>query len=161
MKPQIIKIAFLLFFCSTVTFAQAQNRERLDAYKIAFLTRRLDLNSAEAQKFWPLYNEYQKEKMDIQQKRARLIRQFNLESDNMSEKELDNASDSLIELQVAETELAVKFHKSVKNVLPPQKVFRFYQSENQYRLILLDQIREREPRRDVIRDRNARNRDIN
>lgn len=147
MKIRIIAIAILTGLCSSFTIAQAPNREKLEAYKIAFFTKRLDLSPREAEKFWPLYNDYQKKKADIQQERATLNRMFNLEGNEMSEKELIDAGDKLIELQVSETELAVNFHKQIKTVLPPQKVIKLYQSENQYRIQLLKQLQERNPQR--------------
>jgi len=147
MKIKIIAITVLIGLCSPLTFSQAPNREKLEAYKIAFFTKRLDLSPREAEKFWPLYNDYQKKKADIQQERATLNRMFNLEGNEMSEKELIDAGDKLIELQVSETELAVTFHKQIKTVLPPQKVIKLYQSENQYRIQLLKQLQERNPQR--------------
>ena len=39
---------------------------RLEAMKIAWLTKKLELSPEEAQKFWPIYNQYTKE---IQQTR--------------------------------------------------------------------------------------------
>jgi len=34
-----------------------QQRERLELFSIQFITKKLDLTPAEAEKFWPLYNE--------------------------------------------------------------------------------------------------------
>ncbi len=53
----------LLFLGSFQLVTQAQQRdgERLEALKVAFLTKKLSLNPEEAQKFWPVYNEYQTE----------------------------------------------------------------------------------------------------
>ena len=34
-----------------------EQRERLDLFSIQFITKKLDLTPAEAEKFWPLYNE--------------------------------------------------------------------------------------------------------
>jgi membrane-associated HD superfamily phosphohydrolase len=34
-----------------------EQRERLELFSIQFITRKLDLTPAEAEKFWPLYNE--------------------------------------------------------------------------------------------------------
>jgi len=150
MKIKIISIAILTGLCSSFTIAQAPDREKLEAYKIAFFTKRLDLSPREAEKFWPLYNDYQKRKTEIQRDRTQLNRQFNLDAANMSEKELIAAGDRFIELQVAETELAVTFHKNIKTVLTPEKVLRLYQSENQYRLQLLKQLQERIPQRDNL-----------
>ena len=150
MKIKIISIAILTGLCSSFTIAQAPDREKLEAYKIAFFTKRLDLSPREAEKFWPLYNDYQKRKTEIQRDRTQINRQFNLDAANMSEKELLTAGDRLIELQVAETELAVTFHNNIKTVLTPEKVLRLYQSENQYRLQLLKQLQERIPPRDNL-----------
>lgn len=147
MKIKITAITVLIGLCSPLTFSQAPNREKLDAYKIAFFTKRLDLSPREAERFWPLYNDYQKKKVEIQQERAKLNRMLNLEGNEMSEEELIDAGDKLIELQVSETELAVNFHKQFKAVLPPQKVIKLYQSENQYRIQLLKQLQERNPQR--------------
>ena len=37
---------------------QAQNGNRLEALKIAYITNKLNLSPEEAQKFWPIYNQY-------------------------------------------------------------------------------------------------------
>jgi hypothetical protein len=34
-----------------------QQRERLESFRIQFITKKLDLTPAEAEKFWPVYNE--------------------------------------------------------------------------------------------------------
>ena len=39
-----------------------------------------------------------------------------------------------------ESALAVTFHKKLKEVLPPAKVIRFYQAENQYKAQLLNEL---------------------
>ena len=36
-----------------------ENKEKLKAHKIAFITDRLQLTPAEAEKFWPVYNEHE------------------------------------------------------------------------------------------------------
>ena len=41
---------------------------------------------------------------------------------------------------VQESALAVTFHKKLKEVLPPAKVIRFYQAENQYKVQLLNEL---------------------
>ena len=54
---------FLLLVSFTVSFliGVAQNGNRLEALKIAYITKRLDLSPEEAQKFWPIYNQYAEE----------------------------------------------------------------------------------------------------
>ena len=51
---------FLLFtiLVFAVLFVSAQNGEPSEALKIAYITNRLNLSPEEAQKFWPIYNNY-------------------------------------------------------------------------------------------------------
>ena len=56
------KLLLTLSLFSAVFFVMAQdgdNQERIQALKIAFITKRLDLSSEEAQRFWPVYNRYE------------------------------------------------------------------------------------------------------
>ena len=60
-KITIISLALLL---SASVFGQKQNnskpnREKIKAMKVGFITEKLDLTTAEAQKFWPVYNEFE------------------------------------------------------------------------------------------------------
>jgi hypothetical protein len=145
MKIKSVTIIVILALTSSMVLAQNPNQEKLNAYKIAFFTRKLNLTPGEAEKFWPLYNEYQDKKIQIQKERVQLNRRVNQEGATLSEQELIAAADKLIELQVVETELAVTFHKHLKGVLPPAKVIKVYQAENQFRMQLLKQIQERNP----------------
>lgn len=148
-KRGILILLVLLVIPVLRTSAQNPNFERLDAYKIAFFTKRLNLTSQEAERFWPVYNEFQEKKNGIQQQRISSVRNSNQNSVNMSEKELTEVGDKLISLQMEEADLALEFHKKFKEILAPVKVLRLYQAENQYRLTLLNELRDRKdlPRR--------------
>jgi hypothetical protein len=153
MKIKSVTILVILLVSSSMVLAQNPNQDKLNAYKIAFFTRRLNLTPGEAEKFWPLYNEYQDKKMQIQKERVQLNRRVNQEGATLSEQELIAAADKLIELQVVETELAVTFHKHLKEALPPAKVIKVYQAENQFRMQLLKQIQQRNPPGNTLKPR--------
>ena len=80
------KIFCLLSFIMTFFVAQAQERpmnrqnmqppprpmnkvqrERLESFRIQFITKKLDLTTAEAEKFWPLYNEQKEASRNLMQ----------------------------------------------------------------------------------------------
>lgn len=132
--------------------SQAGNMDRMDSYKIAFFTRRLNLTPAEAEKFWPVYNEYDNKRIKLQQERAATIRQVNQNENRMSDAELIKAADRLVALQVEEAALTEALHKRLKEILPPVKVLRVYQAENMFRNQLLNDLREnRDIRREPLR----------
>jgi hypothetical protein len=141
-RKNIVFIILATFYAMNIS-AQNANRQRLDAYKIAFFTKRLNLTSQEAEKFWPVYNEFQDNKNKIQLERQELNRNFNQNELNMSDGEMTEAGDRFIGLAVREAALAQEFHNKIKTILAPVKVLRLYQAENQYRLQLLKELQER------------------
>jgi hypothetical protein len=145
-------VTLLLLVPQSVTGqGQGQENERIAAYKIALFTRRLNLSPVEAEKFWPLYNEYDNRRMKLQQERSETIRSINLNETKMSEADLIKAGDRLVSLQVEEAALTQSLHNKLKEVLPPAKVIRVYQAENQFRNQLLNELREnREVRREPL-----------
>jgi len=40
--------------------ARKEQWEKIESFRIAYFTEKLDLSPAEAETFWPLYNEYRK-----------------------------------------------------------------------------------------------------
>ena len=44
-----------------------EQRERLELFSIQFITKKLDLTPAEAEKFWPLYNEQKEASLNLMQ----------------------------------------------------------------------------------------------
>jgi hypothetical protein len=143
MKRVVVLTLSLVIFSSMAVLAQNPNLERLNAYKIAFITRKLNLTSAEAERFWPAYNEYQDKKLLIQQNRAEINRSINQNSNALSEKELTDLGDKWVSLDVEESALLKDFHNKLKTILPPAKIVRLYQAENQYRQQLLNELQNR------------------
>jgi hypothetical protein len=47
---------------------QRPNLERVKAVRVAVLTEKMNLSAEEAEKFWPVYNEYEKEQKKIREK---------------------------------------------------------------------------------------------
>jgi hypothetical protein len=148
MKRGILVFVVLMTIPVIRISAQNPNIERLNTYKIAFFTKRLNLTSLEAERFWPVYNDFQEKRISIQQERGSLNRNINQNSATMSEKELSETGDKMISLQIKEANLSLEFHKKFKEILPPLKVIRLYQAENQYRITLLNELQDRKPKRD-------------
>ncbi len=115
--------------------------ERLNVQKIAFFTQKLQLTSEEAEKFWPVYNAYQKEKTGNQKKKIKLQSAFRLDAESLSDKELENMTDEYINYTNKDAEISTDYHQKFKKVLPINKVMQLYQAENQYKAMLLRQLR--------------------
>lgn len=147
MKRGVIFLLIMLSFPVIKITAQNPNLDKLNTYKIGFFTRKLNLTSQEAERFWPVYNEYQKQRNLIQIEKMSIIRNFNQNENNLSDNQLTESGDKLIATIVQESALAVTFHKKLKEVLSPAKVIRFYQVENQYKVQLLNELQGNQQKR--------------
>ena len=140
MKKGIVIVFALLMLPALKVASQNKKLENFNNFKIGFFTKKLDLTSSEAEKFWPVYNEYQTQKNQIQLEKVAIIRHFNMNESTMSDNQITELGDKLIMTISQESSLAVTFHKKLKEVLPPAKVIRFYQAENQYKAQLLNEL---------------------
>ena len=140
-KIVTILMIIIILPCIRIS-AQNTNLEKLNNYKIAFFTKKLNLTSQEAEKFWPVYNDYQNQRNAIQIEKMKLNRNFNQNESSLSDNQLLEMGDKYVDYLVQESNLAVAFHKKLKDVLPPVKIIRYYQAENQYKVQLLNELRD-------------------
>jgi hypothetical protein len=140
MKKLLMFLAILSFIPFHRTTAQNTNLEKLNNYKIGFYTKKLNLTSAEAEKFWPVYNDYQTQRNQIQLDKLKLNRTFNQSGGSLTNNQLEEIGDNYVDCLVRESNLSVAFHKKLKEVLSPAKVILYYQAENQYKIQLLNEL---------------------
>jgi hypothetical protein len=116
-------------------------RGQLDAQKIAFITRELELTPQEAQVFWPVYNEFDAKRKTLRQS---FITTTNLEDkniDELSDKEAGELADGQIIQSQKLIDLRKEYHAKFKSVLPIKKVLKLYESERRFQKELLGQIK--------------------
>ncbi len=120
---------FLLyaFFILAAGGVRAQNGNRLEALKIAYVTKKMDLSPDEAQRFWPFYNQYAAELHQARQYAQRT---------NENEIELD---ENLLNIRK-------KYNGLFLRVLPPEKVNIFFRSEKEFGAFVQKEMERREIR---------------
>ncbi len=129
-----------IIMCLTMnTGLMAQDRrehyERIEAIKVAFITKKLDLTTEEAQKFWPVYNNYQKELMELMRKRREDRQKTGIAPNDIINADLTNESKML--------ELKKKYKKLYLKAIPAEKVLLLYQAEREFREHLIKQLNHR------------------
>jgi len=67
MKTQVLYLLLFLFALPAMAQEEQRNydKEKLQSAKVAFITQRLDLTPVQAEKFWPAYNQHNKEKRNL------------------------------------------------------------------------------------------------
>ena len=147
MKKFILFGTFLVLSFGASTYAQnieTEKRDRINAQKIAFFTQRLQLNPEEAERFWPVYNEFQQKRNELQLARIESHKNYIMYKETLSDNEIEKIADQIVEFSKKESDLLAGYHKKFKEILPIRKVMKLYEAENQFKNFLLRQIRNRQ-----------------
>jgi hypothetical protein len=114
---------------------KGQRSQQIETVKIAFITQKLNLKSSEAERFWPVYNSYQKEMREV----------FKLRREAKNKKD-DNASDKLngeLDFESRILDIRRKYKQEFSKVLPGEKVLQFYEAEREFREQMIKELKGR------------------
>lgn len=143
MKRKIIFaviITAIAAFAATSAHAQDKHdkdddwKKKMMSEKVAFFTVELDLTPEEAQKFWAVYNEIDKEKDEAT--RSMFKAYFQLEKalkENRPEKEISTLLDSYIKAKEQLNEVDMEAHEKFRKVLSVKKMAKLYIVEEEFR----------------------------
>ncbi|WP_297100232.1 hypothetical protein [uncultured Draconibacterium sp.] len=146
-----VLILGLLIFSQSQATAQDNrnnndNNDRWERYrneKVAFFTTNLDFTPEEAQKFWPVYNQMEKEMGEFQQKRHELEDKVRNVDENLSNKELTKLTREHVAIGKTEAEVREKYNEEFLKILPPLKVIKLYKAEYEFRIYMFRKYRDR------------------
>lgn len=113
-------------------------REKIKADKKLLVATNMDLTESEAKGFWPIYERYQKDLQNINQ---RIVKVLDSYADDYRNKSLtDDKAKKLINealaIEQAEADLKSAYAPKLSKVLPVKKVVRYLQIENKIRAIV-------------------------
>lgn len=159
MKKQTLLALFMVLGMSLSMAQPARNQavkeraQELEARKVAYITEQLSLTTAEADKFWPVYQNYNKKRQELtQNQRGWRFKQVNW--DEISDAEAEKIADEEILRMQRMHELRASFHAEMKKVLPIKKVAMFYEAERDFNREMLRE--QRMERRDQRMNRGRR-----
>ena len=122
--------------------SRTERFERIHAMKIAYITRELKLSPEEAEKFWPLYNEFEDRRNEIINGIMKGSPHEKPDFDAMSDEEVNEMIQLKFKEERAMVELQEEYYKKYKEILPVKKIARYYEAEKRFRSRLLQGLRD-------------------
>lgn len=138
-------IVLLLLLISYNINAQRSPRERVKAFKIAYITEQLDLTPQEAQKFWPIYNEHEENMEKVNRQEKNLIRDLRQQSTSpdFTDSKAGEYLNDFITVEEKKASLRKQLIVSLKNIIPNKKILTLIKAEADFHKRLVQQLRER------------------
>ena len=128
------------------TFSQVRVAgEQVQVERIAYFTEKIGLTAAEAQQFWPIYNEMDNKRTALFEERAAIMQKFMSDADKLNEKQINEQLNRLVAIQQQEQALPAEYDAKFRKVLPARKVMNLYVAEMGFRNYLLQRMRDRRP----------------
>lgn len=119
------KYLLLVFSLCSFLIVNAQKKgggdDKVQALKIAFITQKLELTTPEAQKFWPVYNEYE---------------------DDVKKLRRSNNGD-VIERDEKLLNIRKKYKVQFEKIIGAERTNKLYIIEGEYRNLLIKQLKNR------------------
>jgi hypothetical protein len=139
-------IIALLFTFPSLSSAQRNTGDKfkeIEAYKITYLTEKLDLSTDEAKIFWPLYNAWQAEQQMLRKERMQKMISFRkiTEIEELSDSEVQTLILNDFNIKQRELNLDKKYYYKLKSSLPIKIVGKFYRAQEAFKKEILAKYR--------------------
>ncbi len=132
----------LIFALVVTTVAQNKDHDNIKALKTAFITQQLDLSSAQAEKFWPLYNAYEKQMHELRKKNHSEVKDvMKNEMQNLSEAQAAELLKKIQQKREKENELETNLEKELLEQMGAVKVLKLKKAEHEFKMQLLKKYR--------------------
>jgi len=147
LPAKLLAVLFVAGLGSAAVNGRAQDKpvnnlesvhEKLKADKKSIVTKYMDLTESEAQNFWPVYEDYQKDLQKFHERLGALLKSYAAESrgKSLTDEKAKKLLDEWLGLEQDEIKQRSAFISKVTKALPAKKAARYLQIENEYRMLL-------------------------
>lgn len=135
----IISTLFLIWIACFVANGQSRQErfEQIENQKTAYITKQLRLTPNEAQKFFPLYNQYTKEIRSVKSKKSR---------GNQNDRSRGNSfrpGNDAIEFDAQEVDIKKKYRAKFADVVGQSRASQFFSVEQEFIELLYKELNSR------------------
>ncbi|WP_191858997.1 hypothetical protein [Hanstruepera ponticola] len=136
-------IAIIILFMSTTIMAQDRmdRNEKIKTLKVAYITEKLDLSKTEAEKFWPIYNDFE-ENMHELRKAAYEDRKL-IDYDNLTEEQATDLIKKFKESNIQKNNLYSKYLSDLQKVLSSKKIVLLKKAEDDFKRKMFEEFKKR------------------
>lgn len=139
----------LALIWTAISFAQpddphSEKREQIHAQKIAFISTELNLTPDEAQKFWPVYNQYEEKIEEIRKTRRSYMRELR-KPDRLTDERAYELFQLIFESEKEESDVRLKYLDNFARVVGKKKAAQVFIAEEKFKRELLQKLKKDGP----------------
>jgi hypothetical protein len=138
---RLLKISVFLLILLAPAMASAQpGTNKVEALRIAFISKRLELSSGESERFWPVYNEYNDK---VKAVRRNLKEGYRERMGHLGDQEAEELYKLEIQSRQAEADLYRQYSEKLRAVIGVKKLARLHIAEDDFKQEILRTLKEK------------------
>ncbi len=146
MKNYLSILLVLISFNLAAQQKPAIDKSEIRAAKLAFMEKEMNLTPTESEVFWPVYQEFEKQRMQIKREMMKLgIAHREEQSANLSAEELDKMMEKFFDLRQKELDLEKLYHQKFRAILSAEKTAAAYKAERKFQMEVLRTLKQSRP----------------
>jgi len=134
-----ILLIFTICFLSLAVKAQDKNKEQIKSLKVAYITQEMNMSKAVAEKFWPIYNNYECLQMDLHKREHRDVKNIAA----MSEGDADKRLNEFVDIERQEFLNKRNLYDELKQIFSAKEIVQLHQLEADFNKKLWEEYRSR------------------
>ena len=148
-------LLIIVMFTITLTGWSQQNgpkgdgNSKLEAARIAMITERLNLSPAQAEKFWPVYNQFSQERRALQQQAIQARKGYDMQ--NLTEEQSKTLVKAQMQFKQDKLDLEKKYVSKINDVISSKQLVALKKAEDDFRAMILNRLEQRK-RQQMQRD---------
>lgn len=143
----IIRLSLAIIMLLPVALlAQQDRKDKIETMHIAYLSQRLNLTPAEAEKFWPIYNEFRAEQDKLRKERMDNMQAVRRAGgiDSMSDADVQKIINVETGIETKQLEVRKDYVVKFQQAIPLRKVAKFFVAEDEFKRYLLNELKRRD-----------------
>ncbi|MDR9456090.1 MAG: hypothetical protein RI572_01660 [Salegentibacter sp.] len=143
-----IIVLFLMFPVFMQLQAQSEDREahreRIKALKTAYITQELNLSTKVAEKFWPIYNNYEAKRKDLHRREH-----VNMDLSNpecISEDQANGMLQEYLDVEREEYVIKKELFRELRKIISAQDIIKLHKLEDEFHKKLIKEYRAKKDR---------------
>lgn len=135
----------LTLLISFNSFSQRkESRKKVKVLKVSYITEKLNLTAQEAEKFWPIYNKFDKERHALYHGKRNALKEEiskNGGIDNLSEKEAKTFAKKMLAAEKSYFQANEKYQTELSKVISYKKILKLHIVERDFTRSMFKRLR--------------------
>ena len=119
-----------------------EKKQRIEAARVSFITKKLELTPEESKEFWPIVNEMETKIKTSRKALKDRFKKMKQEDEKIDEKTYQKLIEDMHEQQISILEIKNEYVQKIASVIGYEKTFRFeHQIQREFKKQLMDRMK--------------------